>query len=370
MFLLGQHSDKAASLHNFHLLETAISPFHYQPLDQARSEIRLLHIQRKDDATDDTILLDTPSNQGPQAVSYTLEQVSLGHQPYYTALSYVWGDLDDTVPMILGGQEIQITRNLHEALNHLSRACDTSTTVLWVDALGIDQSNDLEKTQQVQHMGTIYKTAATVVLRTGAEENESDRLLDKLSEIGDLATAWYIENHHRDLTAAIREDAYGDSLIARRLQEFCESEWKPYLKDLTTCPLMAFLERSYWTRVWVIQEYVFSTSAIIACGSKRHDAAIIDAGFTALSLFFNDAVRRGILPGPSSEHHSIKFTTSLTLVCAIRSGDSSRTSIPCHWDWRPFERCWHAKFLLGPQRFRVCFARSRSRKPESIEARL
>lgn len=116
--------------------------------------------------------------------------------------------------------------------------------MLWVDALCIDQSNDSEKTQQVQQMGTIYKTAAAVVLWLGPEENESNGILDKLSEIGDLAIAWYIENHHRDRTAAIREDAYGKSRIARKLQDFCESEWKPYFKDLTKCPLMAFFGTS------------------------------------------------------------------------------------------------------------------------------
>lgn len=64
----------------------------------------------------------------------------------------------------------------------------------------------------------------------------------------------------------------------------------------------------------MIQDYVFSTSAIIACGFKRHDAPIIDSGFTALSLFFNDAIRRGILSGCSSEHPLFNFTTRLMLV--------------------------------------------------------
>lgn len=276
-------------------------------------------MQRQHAPMEKTLLVDSPSRHGTHSISCTLSHVSLEDQPHYTALSYVWGDLNDTMPIFLDGEEILITRNLHEALYHFSLSSDTSTTVLWVDALCIDQSNDSEKSHQVQQMGSIYKTSAIVIVWLGCVENEFDRILDKLCEFGDLAIVWYNENHLRELEVAVEEDTHGDSLIAKKLHEFCETEYRPYLQSLTTSLLQTLLERAYWSRLWVIQEYVLSNSAIVACGSRRYDAVTLEAGFTALSHFLNNSTRRGAFApatGLTTDHFT-KQTKVMTSLCRV-----------------------------------------------------
>jgi Heterokaryon incompatibility protein (HET) len=54
----------------------------------------------------------------------------------YSAISYCWGDTDETVPIYIGDCEIRVTINLKDALQHL-RHTDTSR-FLWADALCIN----------------------------------------------------------------------------------------------------------------------------------------------------------------------------------------------------------------------------------------
>jgi hypothetical protein len=56
--------------------------------------------------------------------SLSFKRVSLSDpaRPPFVALSYVWGDLNDTRPLNVSGQIIQATRNLHEILDRLSES--------------------------------------------------------------------------------------------------------------------------------------------------------------------------------------------------------------------------------------------------------
>jgi hypothetical protein len=48
-----------------------------------------------------------------------LIEVPIASKPKYIALSYVWGNPRDTVPIQLFGQEYQVTKNLAAALRHI-----------------------------------------------------------------------------------------------------------------------------------------------------------------------------------------------------------------------------------------------------------
>jgi hypothetical protein len=44
--------------------------------------------------------------------------------------------------------------------------------------------------------------------------------------------------------------------------------------------MYAFIKRSYWTRVWVIQEISIPSSLIFVCGSKEVDGDELDAAIS------------------------------------------------------------------------------------------
>jgi hypothetical protein len=75
------------------------STFQYRPLLEA--EIRLLWIAKRREG---------------DVLECRLQHFQLDTKPQYTALSYVWGNPDDTVGLTLEGCDFYVTRNLHEAL--------------------------------------------------------------------------------------------------------------------------------------------------------------------------------------------------------------------------------------------------------------
>lgn len=145
----------------------ATDPGPYQPIDSSKEEIRIIHLLPGD--FDDTI-------------SIELVPVSLSSNPppQYDALSYVWGLEQCETPAFVNGKPITITSNLDTALRYFRDRSDEKT--LWVDAVCINQKDNVEKGPQVQMMGQIYSQAAQVLVWLGPAADGSDELLERMSQ--------------------------------------------------------------------------------------------------------------------------------------------------------------------------------------------
>jgi len=91
----------------------------------------------------------------------------------YEALSYVWGDPNETLPIYINNSQFLITTNLHAALTRLRD--HTFERILWADAICIDQKDLEEQSQQVQLMASIYSNAHRVIVWLGNETEDSNR---------------------------------------------------------------------------------------------------------------------------------------------------------------------------------------------------
>ncbi|RSL57986.1 hypothetical protein CEP53_006278 [Fusarium sp. AF-6] len=134
------------------------SLFCYKPLDQVKSEIRVIRIPPKDND------------------NFRLETVCLDDSPTFVALSYVWGDPNIKELISLDNQPFPVTKNLAAALKQIRNRWtleDSPHRVesLWVDAICINQRDPDERTQQVQLMGRIYKSAAVVLAWLGPADH-------------------------------------------------------------------------------------------------------------------------------------------------------------------------------------------------------
>jgi hypothetical protein len=69
---------------------------------------------------------------------------------------------DKTAGLTLNGQLFHIRRNLEQALRHIRH--ETNMTVLWIDAICVDQENVRERNLQVQRMHRIYEMADAVLI--------------------------------------------------------------------------------------------------------------------------------------------------------------------------------------------------------------
>jgi hypothetical protein len=144
----------------------------YHPLDTDRNEFRLLHLN--------------PALRDGDELSCYFTVALLDETADFEALSYVWGAVDGTLPLNIGGRphgrQKQITRNLHSALRHLR--LEDKERVLWVDALCINQSDNLERKHQVSRMSSIYRQASRVVGWLSEGWDGSDLAMDFLEKLG------------------------------------------------------------------------------------------------------------------------------------------------------------------------------------------
>ena len=144
-----------------------LSPTLYQPLDGARDEIRLLHVE--------------PNADRKAPLSCKLRTTSLTDHPAFQSLSYAWGEGTPTTTLRLEDLELDITSNLNAALCAVRRP--DQALLLWVDAICINQHDLEERNHQVKLMRQIYTQASTVNIWLGDETLGSPTALGLLKKI-------------------------------------------------------------------------------------------------------------------------------------------------------------------------------------------
>jgi heterokaryon incompatibility protein (HET) len=141
---------------------SASIPYHYPSLSPGDGSIRLLRLMPN---RDETAVIEC------QLFNYTLELGKGTH--LYEALSYVWGNLDETVPILIGKHCFKVTKNLHAALLRLRN--HSIERIVWIDAVCINQADDQEKSHQIQYMAKIYDQASRVIVWLGEGTDDSDQ---------------------------------------------------------------------------------------------------------------------------------------------------------------------------------------------------
>jgi hypothetical protein len=96
----------------------------------------------------------------------------------YEALSYVWGDVNEGLPIEIDEQALNVTKNLHAALVHMRH--HYMERLIWVDAICINQTDENEKVQQIQDMYRIYALANSVLVWLGEEADGSEQAFQEI----------------------------------------------------------------------------------------------------------------------------------------------------------------------------------------------
>ncbi|EJT73079.1 hypothetical protein GGTG_09929 [Gaeumannomyces tritici R3-111a-1] len=214
--------------------------YRYAPLQNRH--IRLLHLEPR-------------SDNDALAFSLTLHSLD-GPLPEYEALSYTWGDASETHNVACSGEAggeglLQITGNLFKALRRLRGK--GRRLVLWVDAVCINQGDVGERSAQVQLMGDIYRSAASVVVWLGESANDSSVAFALARRLCAAAAATPLGDRDRPL------DSDGE-LAALGLPAWTAPDWKS---------LDVLFWRPWFTRIWVVQEICLAWSATVYCGADE-----------------------------------------------------------------------------------------------------
>ena len=176
----------------------------YQPLDAARRQIRLIYID--------------PHGE-PNRISCFIRTFDLAKAPIYKTLSYEWGPADEQRTIHVNHHEVKIRRNLFEFLLVHKKRCQpggahyythqpfpdrpTERTLnklppIWIDQLCIDQSNRVERSQQVDMMPEIYCKSGETLAWLGCAmiADASESLLSGHDQLhNDIIAASYWKRH-------------------------------------------------------------------------------------------------------------------------------------------------------------------------------
>lgn len=186
-------------------------------------------------------------------VHLTLVEVDLSTNPSYEALSYTWAiDSDISGPVtgapsrtvICNGATLDVFKNLHNALVQLQELGWTSKPI-WIDAICINQRDDAEKGVQVSMMGDIFRAASRVVVWLGKSSYATDLALRKADPFFtegslqlDRSSAWV-----------------GVSTVSAIFVALEALSW--------------VLSRSWFERVWTLQEAALARKKVYLLGSQE-----------------------------------------------------------------------------------------------------
>ncbi|KAI0113623.1 HET-domain-containing protein [Nemania sp. FL0031] len=215
--------------------------FKYQPLNATNRQIRLLSLL---------------PNSG--RVRCRLRHVSLEKlEDEYETLSYCWG-LQTTrhVKISVDGLDFLIAANLHAALLRLRHLDYNRPKTLWIDAICINQSDLVEKSNQIILMGDIYSRSRRVIIWIGEHDALTEYAFKGLTFMASRFKTGEKFNYYD--WKYVQRSTNSDGIVPRN----------PVSLDalVSGAAFSALFSRPWFRRVWVIQEVVLPPQAVVVCG--------------------------------------------------------------------------------------------------------
>jgi len=276
------------------------SKFIYNALQPGKRTIRLIRLHST-----------VSENQQPQCDLFNADIADNGTVPYmYESLSYTWGSNIKSHTILVNGDALRITANLYDALQSIQRwkgrplaealrarqSVSKTSAALWVDAICIDQENIQERGDQVQLMGHIYRNASQVIIWLGKSNQNVDAFMDFVAPrkwcivpSSDAYRKLHRGSHEKPLDGVDTappeepEESHGRSLegldpapygVHEVLDEAFDKDSNEELDhDLLELGYVSFISRSWFMRVWIVQELLLAIKPVFACGDRFVDAS-------------------------------------------------------------------------------------------------
>ena len=171
-----------------------------------------------------------------------------GTSTKWEAISYAWEDHPLSHEVLSGGQYLKVTDNLLHLLMDLRH--ETRKRTLWIDAICINQDDQEEKSRQVSLMQQICSLAERVII-------------------------WLPVHNKRGHRDRARSSIYAAEWLLRTIESGKDwsasgNMWKSFLvehpRSLKRDPFHDVLSRSWFGRMWVVQEAVLAQSLFVHLG--------------------------------------------------------------------------------------------------------
>jgi len=169
-----------------------------------------------------------------RVLRFKTRRVQRASKTPYTAISYTWGNEEATEVIYLDNRPFHVRPNLWSCLYYMAQAVENAPwDYVWADAICINQTNDAERSSQVRLMDQMYRDAVCVSVWLG------------------LVT----------LPEEIR--SYLPTKVPTMTLESDGFDWADSIVELSNRP--------YWSRVWVIQEFLLGKQVELYCSNSKVD---------------------------------------------------------------------------------------------------
>ena len=203
--------------------------------------------------------------------------------PLYEALSYAWGEASQAdegqrYHIHVNGYKRAVTPNLHSALSSLRHSHHPKT--LWIDSMCINQADDDERGQQVERMARIYVEAHRVLVYLGPPTPSSVNFFSILQHLlgngDDHARDERLQNHELDHDH--ERDHEHSRMEDPGFWKICHDAGPDLIEGL-----IELCSRTWWTRVWVLQEYTLNKrDPVFYCGRLEIANSVLSKNFRRL----------------------------------------------------------------------------------------
>jgi hypothetical protein len=138
-----------------------------------------------------------PTIDEDRVVRCKLLTQSLNHDPIllehqFTALSYCWGTKLSSKSIEVEGIPYKPTANLYNALVNIA-ASTSQDTLLWIDAICINQKDASEKDKQISIMAQIYILAKETIIWFSGEDDACYEAFKLLPQVSSLSQVRYCD---------------------------------------------------------------------------------------------------------------------------------------------------------------------------------
>ncbi|KAF2723067.1 hypothetical protein K431DRAFT_283232 [Polychaeton citri CBS 116435] len=247
-----------------------------------------------------------------------LSTARLRNPPDYSAISYTWknafckprpgaapGPEDAPKKVKCDGYEITVGGNLHSALLQLYAKPELREGSFWIDAICIDQQNDVERGYQVNLMSDIYSQAVKVIIWLGLEDEHAlpaFQLMEALSQ-----------QPRGELLAITESTLATDQSLGEGFNDI--SRWKS---------LARFFCRSWFTRAWVVQEALLARQILVLCGQHEIEWEKVAhvSGFLATGPWTRVFPRPDFVGAGMEPHHGGPAKLAATKRSLVRDGQA------------------------------------------------
>ncbi|KAI1736531.1 heterokaryon incompatibility protein-domain-containing protein [Xylaria scruposa] len=195
-----------------------------------------------------------------------IQHASLSTEQEYMAVSYAWGNRMALRTIICEGKRIQIPISLCRALTYMRHPLNP--IYLWVDAICINQKDEVEKSRQVRRMRNIFMKAKKVTVWLGQDIRQSAKVVFQ-------------------------------TMDAMTKQDF---QTVPLPEDLFWRDAERLFRKKWFSRLWCLQEVILAADADVQWGTEVASWKTVGETATWIRSCPVQLLRRSAAEGANNAH--------------------------------------------------------------------